>query len=414
MLGVPRFDPVRLFFLLSLGSLALALGCERDVAVPAGSSASAAPAPSASLRSPAETKPPAAGVDALPPIPIAEFARLFRELSEPDRYFFSDNYVSNETSYLQVAPLLDRRARKGGAYIGVGPEQNFTYVSLLEPEIAFIVDIRRQNALQHLLFKAIFHQAKGRASFLALLLGREPRSEVENASVAELLVHVEKTTKPERAAFDRIHARLVTEITGVWKIPLSAKDQETLAATHRAFFEGQLDLAFELHEANGRKYPKLRELLAADDPSGRARGFLATEPAFRSVQKLQQKNRVVPVVGDFAGEHALKAVAAELRRRDLPVNAFYVSNVEQYVMEPDKWRRYFANVDALPSDERSVFIRCYLDQGRAHPLQMKGHRTATVLQPFDHFEWRQKKRGYGSFWSLATDGNVGAPDGGAP
>jgi hypothetical protein len=396
---------------ISVLPLALALlaqsACDRDEPTPAASVSATATA-----AAPVESAPPPA--PELAAIPAAEFARLFRELSEPDRYFFSDNFVSNETSYLQVAPLLDARGRKGGGYVGVGPEQNFSYIALLAPELAFVVDIRRQNALQHLLFKALFDEATSRAHFLALLLGR-PLDATPDAgrdpSIAELLAEVGRK-KPDRAAFDRTLGRAIARISGAYGVPLSNQDRQTIERTHRAFFDDQLELRFELHEQNGRKYPALGELLATRDPAGAARGFLASEATFRVVQTLHRKHRIIPVVGDFAGEHALRAVGEQLRQRDLPLNAFYVSNVEQYLLEPQKWRAYVANVDALPSDDQSVFIRCYLDQGRRHPQQMKGHRTATVLQPFDHFKWRQRKRGYGSFWNLAIDGNLGVQDGG--
>ncbi len=366
-----------------------------------------APAPSASSAS----KAPA------PREPLAptELARLFRELSEPDAYFFSDNFVSNETSYLQVMPLLEQRARKGGAYIGVGPEQNFSYIAELEPELVFIVDIRRQNALEQLLYKAIFEEARSRSHFLALLLGRPHPAERDapaKTSIDDVIARALEA-KPDRKHFQASHQRL-RERLEKHGIELSAKDRQTLERTHRAFFDDQLELEFVLLEQGGRDYPSLGELLKARDPRGKATGFLASEAAFRRVQALQRDHRVIPVVGDFAGQHAFTKIAAELRRRDLPVNAFYVSNVEQYVMEPDKWQRYVENVEALPSDHKSVFIRCYLDQGKRHPDQLDGHRTTTVLQPFDHFRWRQKQRGYGSFFTLATDGNLKPPAETAP
>lgn len=398
---------LRLHWLLIAAAPALP-GCDEG-APPAGGAAteivasSSAPPP----RPPAPSaRPAAAAAPALEPIAATELARLFRELSEPDEYFFSDNFVSNETSLLQVAPLLERHVRKGGAYIGVGPEQNFSYIALVEPKLAFVVDIRRQNAMQHLLFKALFHEADDRAEFLALLLGRALTAPAEkNASIEALLAHVEKAPA-EREQFERVHRRARDRITSDFGIALSKKDLETVERTHRAFFEDQLDLKFELHEQNGRKYPALRQLLSATDPNGEARGFLASDQAFALVKRLHEQNRIIPVVGDFAGTHALAAIARELRRRDLPVSAFYVSNVEQYVLEPDKWRRWVDNVAALPSDDKSVFIRCYLDQGRRHPRQLAGHRTATVLQRFDHFKWRQKKQSYTAFWTLANDGNL--------
>jgi hypothetical protein len=85
----------------------------------------------------------------------AEFTRTIQDVSEPGGFFRSDNFTSNETSYLHVIDKLREMHLGGGAYIGVGPEQNFTYIAKLRPQIAFIVDIRRQAMIQHLLYKAL-------------------------------------------------------------------------------------------------------------------------------------------------------------------------------------------------------------------------------------------------------------------
>ena len=82
-----------------------------------------------------------------------DFWAMIESLSEPDGIFVTDNRVSNEIAFQQVIPELRRHEQV--AYLGVGPEQNFTYITALKPQIAFIVDIRRQNLLLHLLYKAV-------------------------------------------------------------------------------------------------------------------------------------------------------------------------------------------------------------------------------------------------------------------
>ncbi len=83
----------------------------------------------------------------------AEFARLMADFSEPGGAFHSDNFTSNEPQLVAVAKLLSSRPA-GGVYIGVGPEQNFTLIAASRPRLAFVLDIRRQAIVQHLLFKA--------------------------------------------------------------------------------------------------------------------------------------------------------------------------------------------------------------------------------------------------------------------
>jgi hypothetical protein len=396
------------------------VGCGRNTAaLPSeagafGSASGAAPAlaASSSAKVPASAS-AVGGEDSRPvaPVDTAAFARLFGELSEPDRYFFSDNFVSNETSFLHVASLLERKAMPGGAYIGVGPEQNFSYIAISRPNLAFIIDIRRQNALEHLLYKAIFDEAESRSAFLCLLLGARCKTSEEpgpDAGVEVLLDRAEAAWKlRDKPAFRTLHERLKDRIEQSYRIALSKRDAETLEHVHRAFFNKGLAIAFELHSPeNQRDYPSFRELMLATSADGQQRGFLANERDYRLIRRMQRDNRIIPVVGDFAGEHALRAIAAELRRRDLPISVFYTSNVEQYLVDPPKWQRWVENVEALPTNESSLFLRCYLDQGRRHPQQLKGHRTASVLQLFDHFRWKQRTRGYTGFWQLATDGVI--------
>ena len=116
----------------------------------------------------------------------AEFSRLSREMSEEGGFFRSDNFTSNETAYLTVVDKLRQLGATGGAYIGVGPEQNFTYIAKIRPRIVFIVDIRRQAVLQHLMYKAIFRLTDNRVQFLSALLSRPLPKEKAVTPTSEL------------------------------------------------------------------------------------------------------------------------------------------------------------------------------------------------------------------------------------
>src|SRR5436189_3612018 len=126
-------------------------------------------------------------------IAAAEFSRMVRDFSEEDGFFRSDNFISNETSYLHIVDKLEQLGARGGAYIGVGPEQNFTYIAKVRPRIAFIVDIRRQAMIQHLMFKAIFQLAPDRVHYLSLLLSKplpKDKYPAADASVSEMLAFI--------------------------------------------------------------------------------------------------------------------------------------------------------------------------------------------------------------------------------
>src|SRR6185369_4804307 len=95
--------------------------------------------------------------------------QLSQQLSEPNGFFRSDNVVSDEAIYPEVVPTLADDGRRHGVYLGVGPEQNFTYIAALDPRIAFIVDIRRGNLQLQLMYKALFELSSDRADFVSRL-----------------------------------------------------------------------------------------------------------------------------------------------------------------------------------------------------------------------------------------------------
>src|SRR5437763_829149 len=112
------------------------------------------------------------------------FCKLVADFSEPGGSFRSDNFVSNETLYPWVIPDLLRTTKPGGVYLGVGPDQNFTYTVALKPKISFIFDIRRQNMLTHLMYKAVLEQSSDRADFLSRLFSRPRPPKLDSTSSA--------------------------------------------------------------------------------------------------------------------------------------------------------------------------------------------------------------------------------------
>jgi hypothetical protein len=101
--------------------------------------------------------------------------------------------------------------------------------------------------------------------------------------------------------------------------------------------------------------------MVADDGRGQHRSFLANDENFMVLKELHQKNLLVPVVGNFAGPKALRAVARYLKDREATVSAFYLSNVEQYLQREGTWYTFCANVATLPLDASSTFIRSVRD-----------------------------------------------------
>ena len=290
-----------------------------------------------------------------------EFWALSQTLSEPDGSFRSDNFLSNERGYQLIIPdLLERITPGAGVYLGVGPEQNFAYIAALRPQAAFIIDVRRGNLHEHLLYKAIFEMSATRADFLGRLFSRpRPAGLSADASAAALFNAYDNVPKSDTLYQDNLKA-VIDWLTKRHGFALSADDERGIGYVyHDAFFMGGPGLDYSFGAAGGiggGNSPTYRELMVATDGLGRNRGFLANEGTFATLKALETKNLLVPVVGNFGGPKAIRAVGDYIRTRGGMVVAFYLSNVEQYLAQDGIWGDFCSNVATLPLDDASMFI----------------------------------------------------------
>ncbi len=339
----------------------------------------------------------------------AEFTRLVNEFSETGGYFRSDNFTSNETSYLHVVDKMRQIGATGGAYIGVGPEQNFTYIAKVRPRIAFIVDIRRQAVIQHLMYKAVFHLSPDRVQFFSRLLSRplpKEKAPLADASINELTTFFEAAPSDDVTYAANLAAiRKVIQIEFLF--PLSESDTASLDYVYKSFRSDGLAISYRMENSGNSYFPTLKDILVETDFNGKQGNFLATVQDYNFVRELHRKNLIIPVVGDFGGKRAIASVADFLRRNDLTVTAFYTSNVEQYLFGSDSFVGFANNIRKLPINERSIFIRAIA--GRTpHPARVAGHRLATLLQQMTVFIKEFDEGRYQTYGDLIMSGYIGA------
>jgi hypothetical protein len=343
-------------------------------------------------------------------ISAAEFSRLAHEISEDGGYFRSDNFTSNETSYLHVVDKLRELGVSGGAYIGVGPEQNFTYIAKVRPRIAFIIDIRRQAMIQHLMFKAIFQLAPDRVHYLSLLLSKpSPKDKypAADASVSEMLALIQKIPADERAYAANLAAIRKT-IGEDFKVQLNEADQASLDYVYSNFRNDGLDIAYRMDGMRGGWFPTLKELIEQPDQHGKLGNFLASKDDYDFVRAMHRRNLIIPVVGDFAGKKALASIGDYLHKNGYTVSAFYTSNVEQYLFQNGVFGGFADNVRKLPIDEKSLFIRAVPNTRSLHPAQVAGHRITTLLQQMKVFLGDYDEGRYQSYNDLVLTHYIGA------
>jgi hypothetical protein len=285
----------------------------------------------------------------------AEFWRIINDFSEPGGAFPYENFVSNEVSYQDIIPDLTRIAKTGGAYLGVAPEQNFTYIAAIKPKVSFILDIRRQNLIELLMYKVLFEMSPDRVEFVSRLFSRQKPTGLAANSSAEAIFK----------AFDRVKAdpdlykQTVQAIRDRLKergFKPAGDDDEKIDYIFDVFLRGgpRMDYTYASVAPNNG-LPSYYNLMVATDGRGKNWAYLDTEDRYQYIRQLQQKNLIIPLVADFGGTKTIKEIAKYLKEHGATVSVFYISNVEDYL--ETTWNNYRANLSALPSEDSTLLVR---------------------------------------------------------
>jgi hypothetical protein len=308
-----------------------------------------------------------------------QFWKMATEFSEPDGEFRSDNLLSNETTFQYVIPSVLSIAKQDRVYLGVGPEQNFTYIAALKPSMAFIIDIRHGNFDVHLLYKALFELSKDRVDFVSRLFSRKRPSALNAKASPEEIFSAIQNYAGNQELYEQNLKDVENQLMKKHGFPLTTGDREGIAWALSNYYMFGPQISYGSSLSNGVAPPAIvgattmarfgnnmatyQTLMIADDGRGLNHGYLASEENFNFIKDLESRNLVIPVVGDFAGNKAIRAVGQYLKSVDGMVSAFYLSNVEQFLVDAGTWDNFCRSVDSLPHDESSVFIR----SGRGGP-----------------------------------------------
>ncbi len=397
--AVSRFEALRLRLSSALAATGLAL------LIP-----SSAACASETNRAPASTQPAStAKLAQLEPLPGGtQFRERIDALSESGGYFDTDNLISNESSYLHPVRALNQLGVRGGAYVGVGPDQNFSYIAHIKPEIAFIVDVRRDNMLQHLLLKAIFEASGSRVEYLAMLYARplppDPDSWTDRPLQAQIAWIDDQSSTPE------LRAQALSQVADrVRSYGFdNSEDLETIERFHDQFIRHGLSLRFNSHGRPPRStYPDHRRLLLETDLNGEQASFLASETLYEDVRTLQLTNRIIPVVGNLAGPEALGNVGRRMSELDLELSAIYTSNVEFYLWRQRSFQRFADSLASFPVNDRSVLIRSYFGRSWGMgPRALPGHGSVQLVQSVDDLVQTHQNDGFVGYHQLIERGRI--------
>lgn len=304
-----------------------------------------------------------------------------------------DCFVSSEVGYNDIIrrcmPVGDV---PGGAYLGVGPDQNFTYIGALRPKLAVILDARLDNMLEHLIFKLLFQEAHSALDYLCLLLGRrrpDPSSDVTEGAAALLSGLAAQPLDEESAA--ACQQRVASAFSQRW-----AAGPEILSRVQRlqqVFVQRQLRVTSVSESClrNLDKIPDFEEVIRATTPEGFNFHYLTSPQRFAYVKAMQQEDHIVPVLGGVPDLTALARSVQVIQQAGLRLSAVYLSNLEEFMLQryviaderitdrpnptgalTDSYRMlYDLMVDelaALPAEDNAVLIRFYF------PGELEGRR----------------------------------------
>jgi hypothetical protein len=336
-----------------------------------------------------------------------EFAQLVERLAEKAGYFGSDNLISNELSYQHVLGRLQKQNVTGGVYLGVGPDQNYTYMAQIKPRLAIMTDIRRDAMLQHLLYKALFMMSRNRVEYLSQLFARPLPKDFKKWNerpIRDLVDYFDRTPLDQRLADklkDDVHRKLAT-----FGLTLSQRDLETIDEIHHAFYTDCMEVRYTIRDRpTGRFFPAYRDILLEKDLDGRHRNYFASEADFQVIKGMHDRNLIIPITADLSGQKGIKAVGDFLKEIGERVSAYYVSNVEFYLWRYDTMPRFVENLKTLPIDDKSVIIRSYFNYAyytNPHPQTIENYFSVQILQTIDSMLKDYGANGYDSYFDLAT------------
>jgi hypothetical protein len=203
-----------------------------------------------------------------------------------------------------------------------------------------------------------------RAEFVSRLFSRPRPSGLTAESTVQEIFAAYSGVASSQALYDRNLKDIKEHLVTKHGFKLSSGDLNGIDFVYGAWFRFGPNIRYELTPAGGAlrggsggNFPTYAELMTTNDGTGTSRGYLATEEGFRFLKDLQTRNMVIPVVGNFGGPKALRAVAAYLKQKETMVSAFYTSNVEQYLRQDGIWQNFCASASTMPLDEKSLFIR---------------------------------------------------------
>lgn len=242
------------------------------------------------------------GGDGAPAVDLRRFAAIRSDPAPAELVHDSHYWISNEHSHFVWHAGLQGL---GGAFLGVGTDQNYLLAGWARSELLLLVDFDAAIVELHHAYRVAFETCETPAEFMRMWT--KAGADVHTARIVEAYPEAETQAlvlRAQKRARTIVHARL----------------RKTLA----------------LYAARGIST------------------YLDDQAQYDHLRQLWRDGRVYPIRGDLTGDATIVDAGAALKATGLPLKVLYLSNAEQYFDYGPSFRR---NIIALPMDERSQVLR---------------------------------------------------------
>jgi len=206
--------------------------------------------------------------------------------------------------------------------------------------------------LEHLMYKSVFEMSANRVEFVANLFSRKAPAQLGTDSPVAAIFQAFARVPADPILADQNANLIIDRLKARHHFTLAAEDERGIRTLYRTFSREGVQFFGSSFLSPGYAY-----LMTLTDGRGKNWSFLASKENYDRVRMMEQQNLIVPLVGDFAGPKAIRAVGQYLKDHGATVNVFYISNVEDYIQARSK---YVGNIASLPTDASSVLLRWYI------------------------------------------------------
>ncbi len=241
----------------------------------------------------------------------------------------------------------------GGAYLGVGGDQAYSFIAVARSEWAWVMDYDPRVVDHHRRMRAFILEAETPEQFIELW-----------------------AKGSSKAALEAIERHFVSSAT-----PGTTPDPEAAASELAKLRRGYL-------ATNERLHDYFLEQVDDDRRSPDDYGWLANPEHYAYIRQLYQQGRIMPIKGDLLGKDSMRTAAAAARTLGLAIRVFYTSNA------PISWgghitAAYRDNLLGLPFDQHSIVLQTTAEGG----FRQTGHWHYNV-QWGRHLHKHLRKPGY--------------------